>query len=157
MLSMRLCLHTCTGDSIPGVSWLTGARVASWSVAAVGFSATTSVVRGTLVDICIITDITREFDDTGRQNTTTRSLFHSRPKTYLFHKSFPPQTVFRPHNWLYRLYDSTVSSEHLGLLKFLQYIFAWFRAAEAIRQYFGSRKYHVSCPITSLHSKSYKK
>ena len=54
-------LHTCTADSIPGVSWLTGARVASWSVAAVGLSATTSVVRGTLVDICIITDITREF------------------------------------------------------------------------------------------------
>ena len=57
---MRLCLHTSTADSIPGVSWLTGARVASWSVSAVGVSATTSVVRGTLVDICIITDITRE-------------------------------------------------------------------------------------------------
>ena len=70
MLSMRLCLHTSTADSIPGVSWLTGARVASWSVAAVGVSVTASVVRGTLVDICIITDITREFDDTGRQNTT---------------------------------------------------------------------------------------
>ena len=76
---MRLCLHTSTADSIPGVSWLTGARVASWSVAAVGVSTTTSVVRGTLVDICIITDITREFDDTGRQNTTTLSLSLSLP------------------------------------------------------------------------------
>jgi len=74
MLSMRLCSHTCTTDSIPGVSWLTGACVASWSVAAVGLSATTSVVRGTLVDICIITDITREFDDTGRQNSLSLSL-----------------------------------------------------------------------------------
>jgi len=51
-------LHTCTGESIPGVWWLTGTRVASLSVAAVGFSATISVVRGTLVDICVITDIT---------------------------------------------------------------------------------------------------
>jgi len=58
MLSMRLYVHTCTADSIPGVSWLTGTRVASWSVAAFGVSATTSVVRGTLVDICIIRDIT---------------------------------------------------------------------------------------------------
>jgi len=74
MLSMRLCLHTCTAASFPGVSWLTGTRVTSWSVAAVGVSATTSVVRGTLVDICIIKDITREFDDNGRQNSTTRSL-----------------------------------------------------------------------------------
>jgi len=89
MLSMRLCSHTCTADSIPGVSWLTGARVASWSVAAVGQSATTSVVRGTLVDICITTYITREFCDTGRQNITARSLSHSLPKTFLFHKSFP--------------------------------------------------------------------
>jgi len=58
MLSMHLHVHTCTADSIPGVSWPTGARVASWSVAAVGVSATTSVVRGTLIGICIITDIT---------------------------------------------------------------------------------------------------
>jgi len=90
MVSMRLCLHTCTADSIPGVSWLTGTRVASWSVAALGLSATTSVVCGTLVDSCVITDITPEFGDTSRQNVTTRSLFHCRPKTYLFHKSFPP-------------------------------------------------------------------
>ena len=51
-------LHTCTGESIPGVWWLTGTREASLSVATVGFSATTSVVRSTLVDICVITDIT---------------------------------------------------------------------------------------------------
>ena len=76
---MRLCLHTCTAASIPGVSWLTGTRVASWSVTAVGVSATTSVVRGTLVDICIITDVTREFDDTGRQNITNCSLSLSLP------------------------------------------------------------------------------
>jgi len=42
------------------------------------------------------------------------SLFHSWLTTYLFHKSFPPQTPFRPQNWLHRLYDRTVSSEHLG-------------------------------------------
>jgi len=57
MFSMRLYLHTCTSESIPDVSCHTGTLVASWSVDAFGESATTSVVRGTLVDICIITDI----------------------------------------------------------------------------------------------------
>jgi len=100
MLNMHLNVHvhTCTAASIPGVSWLTGARVASWSVAAFGVSATTSVVRGTLVDICIITDITREFDDIGKQNITTPSLFYSRPKTYVFHECFPAQTLLRPND-----------------------------------------------------------
>ena len=146
MLSMRLCLHTSTADSIPGVSWLTGARVASWSVAAVGVSATTSVVRGTLVDICIITDITREFDDTGRQNTTTRSLFHSRPKTYLFHKSIPSKTVLRPQDWLHGLYDWNISFEHLGILKFLHYFLldSLRQTKLDIRQFFSWRKYPVS-------------
>jgi len=55
----NVSLHTCTAVSISGVSWLTGTcNTAAFSVAAVGFSATTSVVRGTLVDICVITDIT---------------------------------------------------------------------------------------------------
>ena len=31
----------------------------------------------------------------------TPSLFHSRLKTYLFHKSFPRQTPFRPQDWLH--------------------------------------------------------
>jgi len=31
----------------------------------------------------------------------TPSLFHSRLKTYLFHKSFPPYTPFRPQDWLH--------------------------------------------------------
>ena len=31
----------------------------------------------------------------------TPSLFHSRLKTYLFHKSFPTQTPFQPQDWLH--------------------------------------------------------
>jgi len=88
MLSMRLYVHTCTADSIPGVSWLTGTRVASWSVAAVGVSATTSVVRGTLVDICIIRDITVNLTILASK-TLQLPVFYSRPKTCLFHESFP--------------------------------------------------------------------
>jgi len=97
MLSMRLHVHTCAADFIPGVSWPTGARVVSWSVSAVGVSATTSVVRGTLVDICIITDITGNLMIPAGK-TLQLPLFHSRPKTYLFHKSFPPYTQFRPQD-----------------------------------------------------------
>ena len=91
-------VHTCTADSVPGVSWLTGTGMASWSVAAVGVSATTSVVRGTLVDICIITDITREFDNIGKQDITAPTLFYFRPKTYFFHKSFLAHTRLRPQD-----------------------------------------------------------
>jgi len=67
-------LHTCTADSISGVSWLTGTcNTAAFSVAADGFSATTSVVRGTLVDIYIITDITVNLTIlTGKKFTAVR-------------------------------------------------------------------------------------
>ena len=37
----------------------------------------------------------------------TPSLFHSRLETYLFHKSFPPQTHFRPQDWFRGLYSMT--------------------------------------------------
>jgi len=49
--------------------------------------------------------------------TIRNSLFLSLPAQDLllfFHKSFPPNTLFRPQNWLHGLYDWTVSSEHLG-------------------------------------------
>ena len=43
------------------------------------------------------------------------SVFHFWLKTYLFHKSFPPWTLFRPQDWLHGLYDWTFSSEHFGV------------------------------------------
>ena len=48
----------------------------------------------------------------------TPCLFHSRLKTYLFHKSFPPQTPSQPQDWLHGLHDQTVSSEHLRFFCF---------------------------------------
>ena len=75
----------------------------------------------------------------------TPSLFHSRLETYLFHKSFPPQTPFQPQDWLHGLYDRTVSSEHFRFFLFLVSslpLSAWFRAAEiklATRQLLGAR------------------
>jgi len=52
--------------------------------------------------------------------------------TYLFDKSFPPQTAFLVSKLTPRLYDWTVSSEHLGffVLVFFITIFVWFRAAD---------------------------
>jgi len=47
----------------------------------------------------------------------TPSLFHSQLKAYLFHKSFPPQTPFLASGLTTRLYDWTVSSEHLGFIR----------------------------------------
>jgi len=44
----------------------------------------------------------------------TPSLFHSRLKTYLFNKSFPGLTA--------RLYDWSVSPEHLGFLFLVLFI-----------------------------------
>jgi len=85
MLSMRLHVHTCTADSIPGVSWLTGAREVSWSVSAVGVSATTSVVRGTLVDICNITDITVNLATVAGKTLQLALSFTPGPKTCFFH------------------------------------------------------------------------
>ena len=43
----------------------------------------------------------------------TPSLSHSRVKTCLFHKSFPPWTTFGPQDRLHWLCDWIVSSEHL--------------------------------------------
>ena len=67
----------------------------------------------------------------------TPSLFHSRLETYLFHKSFPPQSHFRPQDWFRGLYDRTVSSKHLGFSSLL--FFVWFLAADLAA--FGACKY----------------
>jgi len=82
---MCLHVHTCAADSIPGVSWLTGAREVSWSVSAVGVSATTSVVRGTLVDICNITDITVNLATVAGKTLQLALSFTPGQKTCFFH------------------------------------------------------------------------
>jgi len=48
--------HTLARYSIFGVLWWRGTRKAAHSVSTAGFSGTTSVVCGTLVDICINKD-----------------------------------------------------------------------------------------------------
>jgi len=64
--------------------------------------------------------------------------------TYLFHKSFPPQTHFRPQDWFHGLYDRTISSEHLGFcFYFLHYSF-WFVPCGRLSLLFASFWAHVN-------------
>ena len=75
--------------------------------------------------------------------TITPSLFHSRLKTYLIHKYFPPYTPFQPQDWLHGLHDRTVSSEHLRFLFFVSSLFFLFGSVRQIklatRQLLGAR------------------
>ena len=58
-------------------------------------------------------------------HTITPSLFHSRLKTYLFHKSYPPPPVVSllPPGLPPRTFAWTVSSELLGFFLFFFYFF----------------------------------
>jgi len=90
----------------------------------------------------------------GWQLSISPSLFHSRLKTYLFHKSFPPYTPFQPQDWLHGLHDRTVSSEHLRFFLFLVYslglFFFWFRAAD-LAGYPSAFRRTPSYRIASVH------
>jgi len=79
--------------------------------------------------------------------SVTPSLFHFLLKTYLFHKSFPPWTPFLSAGRTPRLYNWTVSSEHLGFcLSFVHYYFCLVPCGRLspLCQLFGARKY-ASC------------
>jgi len=70
------------------------------------------------------------------------SLFHSRLKNCLFHRSFPPCTSFLPRDWLRRLFDSITQTFASELYRFL--FLASFYSARSYRLqpnivHFGTR------------------